>query len=63
MLEIFRDFLSALIDERDRRNLRGRDRPEIAIGKEQLCFLIEQEFRIQDIAMFGCCRRTVERKA
>ena len=63
VMETFRDFVSCITAERDRRNVRGRGRPEIAIGEEQLRFLIEQGFRIQDIAnMFGCCRRTVERK-
>ena len=62
---IFRDLVSAMTVERERRNThtRGRGRPEIAVGEDQLRFLIEQGFRIQDIAdMFGCCRRTVERK-
>ena len=41
----------------------GPGRPEVAIGEEQLCFLVEQGFWIQDIAdMFGCCRRTLECK-
>lgn len=65
VIAIFRELVSAMTAERERRNThtRGRGRPEIAIGEQQLCFLIEEGFRIQDIAdMFGCCRRTVERK-
>ena len=65
VISIFRDLVSAMTTERERRNTRTRGRgcPEIAIGEDQLCFLIEHGFRIQDIAdMFGCCRRTVERK-
>lgn len=65
VIAIFRDLVSAMTAERERRNThaRGRGRPEVAIGEEQLKFLIEQGFRIQDIAdMFGCCRRTVERR-
>ena len=58
-----RDFVSVITEERDRRNLRGCGHPEIAIGEKQLRYLIEQGFRIQDVAdMFGCCRRTVEHK-
>ena len=63
IIAVFRDLVSALISERERRSVQRPGRPEVAIGEEQLCFLIEQGFRIQDIAdMFGCCRRTVERK-
>lgn len=63
VVETIQDFVSAIIEEMDRRSLRRLDRPEMAIGEEQLCFLIEQGFRIKDIAdMFGCSRRTVERK-
>ena len=53
---MFRHLVSSMIAERERRNTqtRGRGRPEIAISEGQLSFLIEQGFRIQDIAdMFG----------
>ena len=60
---MFRDLVSAMRAERERRNThtRGRGRPEIAVGEYQLSFLIEQGFQIQDIAdMFGCYRRTIK---
>ena len=38
-----------------------RGRPEVAIEEDQLAFLTEQGFKINDIAvMFGCSRRTIE---
>ena len=41
----------------------GRGRPLINIQREQLCFLIEEGFRINDIAaIFSCSRRTIERR-
>lgn len=43
--------------------LRRLGRPEINIGEEQLAYLLEQGFRTNDIStMFGCSRRTVERR-
>ena len=40
-----------------------RGRPRIMIRENQLCFLIENGFRINDIAnMFQCSRRTIERR-
>ena len=40
-----------------------RGRPEVNIGEEQLSYLLEQGFRTKDIsAMFGCSRRTIERR-
>ena len=50
VITAFRDLVSALISEREMRSIRCPGRPEVAIGEEQLCFLIEQGFRIQDIA-------------
>lgn len=41
----------------------GRGRPEIDIGEEQLSYLLEKGFRTKDISnMFGCSRRTIERR-
>ena len=38
-------------------------RPKIDIGEEQLSYLIEQGFRTKEISkIFGCSRRTVERR-
>ena len=38
-------------------------RPEIDIPEEQLSYLVEQNFRTNDIStMFGCSRRTIERR-
>lgn len=40
-----------------------RRRPQVQIEEERLTFLIERGFRINDItALFGCCRRRVERR-
>ena len=62
-ITIFGDLVSALTTEREVWTTWGPGRPEVAIGEEQLCFLVEQGFWIQDIAdMFGCCRRTLECK-
>ena len=38
-------------------------RPKLDIGEDQLSHLVEQGFRIKDISeMFGCSRRTIERR-
>ena len=38
-------------------------RPPVKIEEEQLRFLVESGFRMNDIAaIFGCSRRTVERR-
>ena len=38
-------------------------RPRVAIEEDQIRFLVENGFRINDIAaIFGCCRRTIERR-
>ena len=43
--------------------LRRRGRPEIPIQKDQIGFLKDEGFKIADIAsMFGCSRRTIERR-
>ena len=45
----------------DRALVVHRGRPHIVIHIEQLTFLVESGFRINDIAaMMGCSRRTVE---
>ena len=42
---------------------RSRGRPCLAIGVEQLSFFVQHGFKIADIAdMFGCSRRTIERR-
>ena len=47
----------------NRRVLRGRGRPSIAIHEEQLVFLLENSFKVVDIArMFGCSRLTIQRR-
>ena len=44
-------------------SLRQRGKPEINIAEEQLAYLLEQSFRTKDInALFGCNRRTIERR-
>ena len=41
----------------------GRGRPRIAIGEKQLCFLLENGFRIKDTAsIFLCSECTIERR-
>ena len=42
---------------------RSRGRPCVDISDEQLLFFIQHSFKITDIAhLFGCSRRTVERR-
>ncbi len=42
---------------------KGRGRPECGIDQMQLTFLVEQGFKIKDIAkIFNCSRRTIERR-
>ena len=44
--------MSAMTTERKRNtHTRGRGRPEIAIGEDQLCFLIEQGYKILQICL------------
>ena len=41
---------------------RGSGRPKLSIGEEQLAYLVEQRFCIQDFAnIFGCSNSTIER--
>ncbi len=43
--------------------VRQRGRPRVKIEEDQLCFLVESGFRINDVAaIFSCSRRTVERR-
>lgn len=52
-----------MTEERDSRHFSFGGRPRISREKDQLEFLIEQGFRINDIGnMFSCSRRTVERR-
>lgn len=54
-------YLITIQEENTHRIRRGR--PRIDIEEEQLAFLIEANFRVQDIAaIFGCSRRTIERR-
>lgn len=58
-----RDLVSAVMADQADQSRRARPgRPRVNIKEEQLVYLIENQFRIKDIAlMFGCCRRTIER--
>ncbi len=41
----------------------SRGRPRLNVGEEQLTYLIEQGFRVEDISdIFGCSRRTIQRR-
>nr|WEL12733.1 T-lymphoma invasion and metastasis-inducing protein 1A [Halisarca dujardinii] len=52
-----------MIEDRDSRNFCTCGRPRICMERHQLEFLVDQGFRICDIAsMFKCSRRTVERR-
>ena len=52
--------MDSIFDEEERHQ---RGRPRIVIQEDQLCFLLENGFRINDIAsMFLCSGRTVERR-
>lgn len=52
--------MDSMIEEEE---IQQRGRPRIVIREDQLCFLLENGFRINDIAsMFLCSGRTVERR-
>ena len=53
VVETFREFVWTLTHERDRRNILGRGRPEIAIGEDQLCFLIERNQKSEIVLKIG----------
>ena len=45
------------------RGERGRGRPTLDIREEQLVFLLENNFKVRDIAaLFGCSTRTIQRR-
>lgn len=64
VISSLRQLIVAMKNERAPGTTLGRlGRPEINIGEEQLAYLLEQGFRTNDIStMFGCSRRTVERR-
>jgi hypothetical protein len=52
-----------MTQDTESRGLRKGGRPRVPLGKNQLEYLIEQGFRINDISnMFTCSRKTVERR-
>ena len=56
-----RSLVSSIVLDKEGRG-RRRGRPRVNVTEEQLAYLVEQGFKIKDIAlMFGCCRRTIER--
>ena len=61
LIGTFRQLLVVMKNNDQSRSLRGR--PQIMVGEEQLSYLLEQGFRTKDIStIFGCCRRTIERR-
>jgi len=51
------------VDHEESQRRQGRGRPVIPLEEDQLTFLLEHGFRIQQIAdMFACSRKTVERR-
>ena len=63
LLSALRDLLAAVLANRESRTIRNKGRPQIIIEKEKLLFFIEQGFKINNISdIFGCCRRTIERR-
>ena len=63
LLFALRDLIAAVVANKESRTIRSRGRPQIIIEKEQLLYLVDQGFKINDISnLFGCCRRTIERK-
>ena len=59
-LQELAELIGHVVDE-ERVSVHGR--PRIAIEEDQLYFLIENNFRIGDIArIFHCSRRTIERR-
>ena len=60
VIDIVRDLAVVILCASERR---GSGRPRLSIGEEQLAYLVEQRFRIQDIAnIFGCSNSTIERR-
>ena len=60
VIDILRDLAIVILCASERR---GSGRPRLSIGEEQLAYLVEQRFRIQDIAnIFGCSKTTIERR-
>ena len=63
ILGTLRQLAAVMKNENASGTSRRRGRPEIDIGEEQLSYLLEQGFRTKDIStMFGCSRRTIERR-
>ena len=55
--------LALLMKSESRGYVNKHGRPKLDIGEEQVSFLVEQGFRTKDISeMFGCSRRTIERR-
>ena len=62
VIDAVREVGRAVSAERERSAVR-LGRPEIVISEGKLSYLVEQGFRTKDIAnMFGCSRRTIERR-
>jgi hypothetical protein len=64
--QTLRNFTLLIKTERDNAvtiSFRGRGRPKLDIGEDQLQYLIENGFRIKEISeLFGCNRKTIERR-
>lgn len=64
VIEAMRELITSLeliLEEETR--VRGRGRPRIPVDEKQLTFLVENDFRIKDIAdILHCSKRTVERR-
>ena len=58
-----REFINAVNADKEMREKRRRGRPEISIGEDQLRYLVDSGFNLNDIAnLFGCSRKTIERR-
>ena len=63
LLEALIEVSCALEFEVERSHCRRRGRPCFPISKEQLLFFVQHNFKVTEIArLFGCSRRTVERR-
>ena len=63
-IESLRQVLLEMTQDKERRQVSpSRGRPRVQVDEQQLQFLLDNNFRIKDIAViFGCSTRTIERR-
>ena len=63
LLESLLEVTRAIAYQAEQCQLRRKGRPCIPISEEQILFFIEHDFKVMEIAkLFGCSKRTVERR-